>query len=43
MRWLDRIETMLSEIALTFTCYQKFVDIILAGDTNININESAKP
>ena len=38
MQWLDRIETMLSEIALTFTG-----TFILARDTNININESAKP
>ena len=36
MEWLDKIEIMLSQIALTFT-----LTFILAGDTNINVNEPA--
>ena len=38
MEWLDKIEIMLSQIALTFTFTLTF---ILAGDTNINVNEPA--
>ena len=38
MEWLDKIETMLLMIAPTFTG-----TIILAGDTNINVNEPSRP
>ena len=37
MEWLDKIETMLSIIASTFTG-----TIILAGDTSINVNEPSR-
>ena len=38
MEWLDKIETMLSITASTFTG-----TIVLAGDTNINANEPSRP
>ena len=38
MEWLDKIETVLSIIASTFTG-----TIILVGDTNINVNEPSRP
>ena len=37
MEWLDKIETMLSIIASTFTG-----TMALAGDTNINVNKPSK-
>ena len=38
LEWLDKIETMPSIIVSTFTG-----TIILAGDTNINVNEPSRP
>ena len=38
MEWLDKNETMPSILASTFTG-----TIILAGDTNINVNEPSRP
>ena len=38
MEWLNKIQTMLSIIASTFTG-----TIILAGDTNINLNKPSRP
>ena len=38
MEWLNKIETLLLIIALTFTG-----TIILAGDTNIDVSEPSRP
>ena len=38
MEWLDKIETILSIIASTFTG-----TIILAGNTNMSVNEPSRP